>query len=622
MFFSVTLLAQPAAPQNLTANSVKYEFQGNSKIVVKLDWDKVKDSDGSDVPLYEVFKKDGDAKSSNSFSSIGEILWRNSKIDGNVEKGKTYTYYVVAKNKGKQISSPSNYAEVTVSDDGSVGVTTATVAGKVTDEITGNGIENVFVTLFNSSTLVAKTVITDNNGDYSISVLAGEFIVYFKAPQDYFHEYYDNAPKATDATFLVVSDGENVSGIDAALTPISSLNTFTLSGNVSDSEGNTIEAKVDLMLIGRRNSPRRHYTVTTDKNGDYSFEVKEGSKVIVFAKPMSKNFYGEFYNDSFTMANAERISITGNVENINFVLDGATEGSSVVSGTVLAEESSPIDAMIMAIKLGTPRYHRASQLRSFVDDDGNYSFDNLSAGDYIFFCIPEDGYLPSFYKEDGSTTLKWKEADIVTLDNDETITNINFVPIAIGEIPIDGFAEIHGNVTDQDGHPVSDAYVYIVDGENNIVSYSFTNSEGRYNATDLTPGYYSVIVDNYGFNSEENDNVYTSTDESGVADFNLSDDALTDVENEGVINEFKLNQNYPNPFNPTTTIKFSVMGNTKVELKVYDIIGKEIKTLINRELNAGSHSIQFDASNLPSGIYIYEIRSGNFLQSRKMLLLK
>lgn len=90
----------------------------------------------------------------------------------------------------------------------------------------------------------------------------------------------------------------------------------------------------------------------------------------------------------------------------------------------------------------------------------------------------------------------------------------------------------------------------------------------------------------------------------------------------GSVNSFELSQNYPNPFNPTTTIKYSIAEKSNVTLKVFDILGREITTLVNSELSAGNYNIQFDASSLASGVYIYSIKAGNFSSSKKMLLVR
>jgi|GEM_PF-6964088 hypothetical protein len=85
---------------------------------------------------------------------------------------------------------------------------------------------------------------------------------------------------------------------------------------------------------------------------------------------------------------------------------------------------------------------------------------------------------------------------------------------------------------------------------------------------------------------------------------------------------FVLNQNFPNPFNPTTRISFSIPQQSFVSLKVFDITGREIAELINRELNAGSYTSDFNAANLSSGIYLYSLKTSGFTQTRKMLLIK
>ena len=89
----------------------------------------------------------------------------------------------------------------------------------------------------------------------------------------------------------------------------------------------------------------------------------------------------------------------------------------------------------------------------------------------------------------------------------------------------------------------------------------------------------------------------------------------------GAPKKFELSQNYPNPFNPTTTIKFNLPEAGNVKLTLFNILGQEIKTLVNEFKESGVHTINFDASELNSGIYIYKIEAGSFVQTRKMTLL-
>ena len=108
----------------------------------------------------------------------------------------------------------------------------------------------------------------------------------------------------------------------------------------------------------------------------------------------------------------------------------------------------------------------------------------------------------------------------------------------------------------------------------------------------------------------------------------LESDVLISVEKEETLpTEFKLEQNYPNPFNPSTTIKYSIpnVGNEKfrsVQLIIYDILGREVTTLVNKEQKSGNYEVKFDARNLSSGIYFYRINAGKFFETKKLLLLK
>jgi hypothetical protein len=86
--------------------------------------------------------------------------------------------------------------------------------------------------------------------------------------------------------------------------------------------------------------------------------------------------------------------------------------------------------------------------------------------------------------------------------------------------------------------------------------------------------------------------------------------------------EFALYQNFPNPFNPSTLIKYQVPEKSFVSIRVYDLLGEELVTLVNEEKSAGSYEVNFDAGQLSSGFYIYTIKAGNFTSTKKMILMK
>jgi hypothetical protein len=110
------------------------------------------------------------------------------------------------------------------------------------------------------------------------------------------------------------------------------------------------------------------------------------------------------------------------------------------------------------------------------------------------------------------------------------------------------------------------------------------------------------------------------------------DTTLTEITklNTEIPDKFSLYQNYPNPFNPVTKIKFDIpsgfplraYGNDRVVLKVYDIMGREIQTLVNEKLQPGTYEVTLDGTNFPSGVYFYQLRTGEFVNTKKLILLK
>jgi photosystem II stability/assembly factor-like uncharacterized protein len=111
---------------------------------------------------------------------------------------------------------------------------------------------------------------------------------------------------------------------------------------------------------------------------------------------------------------------------------------------------------------------------------------------------------------------------------------------------------------------------------------------------------------------------------NGGAILKWTDPPLTAVENEGTAlpSSYALGQNYPNPFNPTTTIEYSVAKAGSVELKVYDLLGRELVTLVQGQHNPGTYAVQFDATHLSSGVYFYTMRAGDFVSTRSLILMK
>ena len=120
-----------------------------------------------------------------------------------------------------------------------------------------------------------------------------------------------------------------------------------------------------------------------------------------------------------------------------------------------------------------------------------------------------------------------------------------------------------------------------------------------------------IIVGDPGPNTVYVDNVYFYASSTGI-------EAIGGA----LPSDFRIEQNYPNPFNPSTKIRFSLPQANRVKIAVYDILGREVTSLLNQFVNAGAYELTFDAAGMPSGVYLYSIQAGSFSEVKKMMLLK
>lgn len=138
--------------------------------------------------------------------------------------------------------------------------------------------------------------------------------------------------------------------------------------------------------------------------------------------------------------------------------------------------------------------------------------------------------------------------------------------------------------------------------------------------TSGTPSYFkgsidNVLVFNYGFTDDEVSGLYNNT--------KIPANIIVGVESTPEYpKEYSLSQNYPNPFNPSTTIKYDLPVVSKVSIKIFDLLGKEVASLVNEEKEAGYHQVLFDGKGLSSGTYFFRIQADNFVQTKKMILIK
>ncbi|HEX2866561.1 MAG TPA: T9SS type A sorting domain-containing protein [Ignavibacteriales bacterium] len=174
--------------------------------------------------------------------------------------------------------------------------------------------------------------------------------------------------------------------------------------------------------------------------------------------------------------------------------------------------------------------------------------------------------------------------------------------------------------------PDQPAYVSIITSNNNII-YAGTNQGVLFSLDkglswlNLGQGIRPGIITSLGFTSSEPSIVFAGTLGGGI--YKFDPEGSTDgVKADKTSFDFSLSNNFPNPFNPKTTISYSLAKNSSVKLAVYDLLGREVTILVDKEQATGQYKVTFDGSSLSSGIYIYTLHAGDFTESRKLLLLK
>ena len=182
--------------------------------------------------------------------------------------------------------------------------------------------------------------------------------------------------------------------------------------------------------------------------------------------------------------------------------------------------------------------------------------------------------------------------------------NFQFGVAAVPDIDDDGFEDVIVGSRDE--------FFYCINGKGDSLIFKHQFSDWLY-SVNVMPS----IDGNYSYE------LLAGTRDGKVTCFSGGVDNITSTDLSEVIpTEFLLHQNYPNPFNPSTKIEFKIPESGLVNLKVYDILGREVITLVNEKMQPGNYTVDFDASTLASGIYFYTLNSSEFISTKKMILLK
>ncbi len=243
-----------------------------------------------------------------------------------------------------------------------------------------------------------------------------------------------------------------------------------------------------------------------------------------------------------------------------------------------------------------------THLETYLDNGGRLFLNGQDIGEDIFEPAGNSHHAQSFYNN-------YLYANYID-DN-----SFSFLMNGFAGDPIsDGMSFVFNSVYDKDPDVISRFDAQYADS---IFQYL---SGPKVGGLRVETANYRVVYLAFGFEQvpteEERDTLMNRT-------MNWLLDGITSAGNNNiVVRSFNLEQNYPNPFNPSTTINYSLANEEHVSLKVYDIMGREVAELISEDQAAGTYSLDFDASSLASGMYFYKITAGNFVSTKKMVLLK
>ncbi|MBI2420398.1 MAG: carboxypeptidase regulatory-like domain-containing protein [Ignavibacteriales bacterium] len=505
---------------------------------------------------------------------------------------------------------------------------TAVIKGRVTFDAAANsavkGAVIDFIPLTTTGSAVSVT--TNAEGRYTGVVLPGSYHISCRfdnpATGYYYKEYYDNVQNIAQAAIITVAGYDTLYGKDFGIPPVPTGNIIQVNvkGKVTSDLGQVLaNAKVSIIFIYYNNPVQ--YTAITDNNGIYSINMTlnnlDSMRSVIAVMAAKEGYKAEFYNEKSSMTLADKLQIFGDTtfSNINFTLEKVATGTTFsISGKVTGVQQTPVSsAFVIGVNVLNSEVGFA-----VTDALGKYALTNLKQGKY-YLLFAGAGYIPEFY----NNVLSWENATPVLVSG-----NVSGIDAELQAIisPTLTSNTITGIVSDEAGGALQGVLVVLKNNEGNTVNYTFTDVDGAYEMLGLDNGIYSLVATKVAYNSYAQSFQYsTQSGNTFVHNVSLTPAPVLDAEKEisAIPTSLKLMQNYPNPFNPSTRISYNIPVAGQVTLKIFDILGTELKTLVNKYQVPGTYEVTFNAAEFKSGVYIYQLTDGtNHRVLNKMLLIK
>lgn len=488
---------------------------------------------------------------------------------------------------------------------------------------------------------------TDSSGVYSVSnVATGSYYVGAEAlRQGYGYRWYPNADRFFRSTVVTVRDTTYPTQVDFLNTiPVLS-SSVTMTGVVRDTLnkpiagatvrffrsdtfipiGNDSLRSPGSLSLRERDSLDAEVVVKTDNQGKFTVQLRAGKKY--FAYSSASNYRDQFLGDSPSPLEAQAfVAVSGgNVPGVNLPKESQT--SITVEGAVIdAFTKQPLEKIPLVL---VSRSGGHVMFKFAVSDtSGSYVFRDVPSGTYQIHATPNNDGIPTYYKNNG-TALFWDKGDSVVIS-----ASVSGLDIEIPRTRNTGLGSISGTVTDAtSGDSIRGLVVlaFEIGDTLNAVAFCATDSLGSYKIEGLLPGTYILKTDKVGYHSARTPSLlvnYTSSSSISDIKIKVTQSALTNAPPPDIPGLFFLEQNYPNPAGSAspsqqtvTNVTFGLATQQRVELTLYDALGRKVKDIVVGDLNPGEYVMALDVAGLPSGLYLYRLRTQGRTLVRRMIVM-
>lgn len=473
-----------------------------------------------------------------------------------------------------------------------------------------------------SNTTCGYSVMTDTNGYFTAKLLTGQYYIRTSG-QGFVPEYYDNVATVNLATAVTVNLGDSLIfniGLAAVVPPVM----YTVTGTVKDEAGLPLKAKLHAYKTPTHValSCGMGYFAITDSNGNFTLNIRENDTIVIYISPANYALLPQYYNNKPTFAQADKIPVNANVTGIDVVLHPKPVYANGITGTVKDSAGVVVPNTGIVYIYSKSNGYLVMKGKAHADTiTGVYTFTNLPPAQYYLYAQAR-GYRGTYFTYSGIPTINWRLADSVVVTETGIVSDINFNLRNFVFGWHRGNGVVYGKVTAQN-EAYEGAVNYVLNQDNELVDCIVTEVDGSYLFSELPVGNYTLVSSLLNYNDSRSVFEITETGtQVNEINMTLTPLTVTGVNDNAAVTGYSLHQNYPNPFNPATVISYQIPQSSLVTIKVYNVLGSEVATLINEQQSAGKHNITFNAASLSSGVYLYKIQAGEFSAVKKLTLIK